>query len=196
MRCTRHISLAVLLAGTACCLLTACGSEDQQQQPSEISGVSLAPGEEIKEGPPYVVPSMDTLQGKPQPFPAHYPLKRYPNSHVTFAWVTPNVKPGIKNQVVLQTVDRPLVVGAYYKADLVRDGWQLVSTFDNTSYSGSRWRKGDQEAEVRVSEDPYGKQAIQLMVGPILKPMRPIGQVPVPQPPKSGAGSPPVQRPN
>ena len=193
MRFTRHRTLAALLTGAACCLLAACGSNDQQ--PGEVSGVSLAPGEEMKEGPTYVTPSMETLEGKPQPFPSHYPLKRYPNSHVTFAWVTPNLKPGIKNQVLLQTVDRPLVVGMYYKDQLIKDGWVMVSTFDNVSYSGSRWRKGDQEAEVRVSEDPYGKQAIQLMVGPILKPLHPIGQIPVPPPPKSEAVSPPTARP-
>jgi hypothetical protein len=156
-------------------VLSGCGSgmggctdkgEEELSGPKNYDSSSAQQGEDTQ----YTEPTMANLQGKPQPFPSRYLLKQYPNSRVVMAWVKPNLKPGHKNLVLLSSTDAKPNIAVYYKQDMVKDGWELTYQNENSCFSQTIWRKktngGIQEAEVRVSPDPYGKQAVQLLCGP------------------------------
>jgi hypothetical protein len=169
-----RIRYATLLTGSVL-MLAGCGSgmggcnpdEPKFVPTSELATPTLSTAE--PEGPQYQTPTVENLQGKTQLYPSKYPAKRYPNSRVVLAHVRPNLKVGSKNVVVLSTTDNPPVVTQYYVDQLQKDGYALTSTYSNSAFHRSLWKKGDHEVEVRVSPDPYGKQVIQLFSGPYIK---------------------------
>lgn len=119
------------------------------------------------EGPQYQQPTMDVLRGKSQLYPAKYALKRYPHSTVAMVDVRPNRGPGLKNMVMLKTTDEMPTVSSYYEKRLIAENWKVVSQYKNACYESTRWIKGDQECEVRVSPDmtTEDKKYIQLLIG-------------------------------
>jgi hypothetical protein len=118
------------------------------------------------EGPQYQHPTTDNLQGVEQKFPARYPVPRYPNSRVVMASVRPNLVPGQHNIVLLKSSDQGIRISSYYRTELPKQGWKLSFQLENLSFTQLRYRKGDQEIEVRVMPDPQGRQHVQLVSGP------------------------------
>lgn len=150
------------LAFLACTLaLAGCGSEEEQSVPA-FNGQYGKPT-----APAFTEPSMENLQGTPQQFPSKYPLKEYPNAKVTYAWVKPNLRPGMKNQVMQQTNDAIPAVRNFYIKQLSSDGWRFIDKHETSVYSSTIWQKDGYEVEVRVSPDPRGNKNVQLMYGPM-----------------------------
>jgi hypothetical protein len=135
-----------------------------------ISGPEIYSNTNGSEAPQYMEPTMANLQGRPQQFPSRYPCAQYPNSRVVMAYVKPNLKPGQKNIVLLSSSDQKPNIAVFYKKDMIANGWEMTNQYENSCFSRTVWRKktinGIQEAEVRVSPDPYHKQAVQLLTGP------------------------------
>ena len=161
----RLFKCSLVFATTVFCL-TSCGS-DVQPEKRLMPDTSLSGGE----APVYEHPDMSTLEGKPQPFPSRYPLKNYPNSKVALAFVYPRLRPGETNQVMLKSSDKIGDIATYYRRDLTKEGWTLVSSYENIIYSSTIWQKGDQQIEVRVSPDPNNMENIQLFSGTIARRM-------------------------
>ncbi len=149
---------SVLICAVA---LTGCGSEE----PADIPAISGQYGEST--APQFTEPSMENLQGTPQQFPSKYPLKEYPHAKVTYAWVKPNLRPGMKNQVMQQTRDNIPAVRNFYIKQLSTDGWRFIHKYETSIYSSTIWQKDGYEIEVRISPDPRGNKNLQLMYGPM-----------------------------
>ena len=187
---TAKYALLLAIASSAAFVLASCGSKSDDQQivgvpynPSTTSTATTTGNSSSAEldddvGPQYTQPSMDTLRGVRQKFPAHYTLKRYPRARMVIAWVSPHLQPGWKNQVMLKSDDPPQLIATYYKRDLSKEGWKMISQYENPAYSSTIWRKDGQEAEVRVSPDQYNKENIQLFVGPLPLPSKDVAQTP------------------
>ena len=138
-----------------------------------------------EEGPQYQQPSMEVLQGKPQKFPAKYPVQRYPNSQVALVDVRANRPPGYLNMVTLKTVDAIPKVDEFYEQKMAAEQWKKVSDYHNEIYDSTRWEKGDMQCEVRISQDfsqRNGKRFVQLLYGrkPVRKLFKPVA---IPSPP-------------
>lgn len=120
-----------------------------------------------QEGPQYQQPTMDVLKGKPQLFPAKYPVKRYPHATVAMVDVRPGRPPGFKNMVLMKTADQMPQISTFYKQNLALDNWKLVGAYRNECYESTRWVKGDMECEVRIAPDlrTGDKKYVQLMTG-------------------------------
>jgi hypothetical protein len=142
-----------------------CGEQKPGDQGDQMVQLNAPMVEE--EGPQYQTPTTENLQpGKAQKFPTKYPARRYPNSRVVMAHVEPNLRPGQHNVVLLNSSDNQKVIARYYNEDLTKNGWKVVYASGNSAYSQIKYQKGDQEVEVRVFDDPYGKQHVQLLSGP------------------------------
>ena len=128
------------------------------------------------EGPQYQTPTMDVLEGKPQHFPAKFPVKRYPHARVEMVDVRPGRPPGYKNMVLMKTADQMPQISTFYKQNLALDNWKLVGVYANECYESTHWVKGDQECEVRISPDlrTADKKYVQLLTGLRIK-KPPIG---------------------
>lgn len=176
VRITRQ-TIVLIMASTA--ILGGCGggiggcNESKEEiisvAPDPVAG-SLAGTESVQEdeGPQYQTPTMDNLKGIEQKFPAKYPVKKYPNSRVVMAYVRPDLKPGQKNVVLLNSSDNIPAVTNYYQKQMSLDGWTLTYSNGNSAYTELIYKKGNQEIEVRVTPDPYGKRHVQLLAGPYL----------------------------
>lgn len=123
------------------------------------------PGED--EGPSFQTPTMENLMGKPQKFPAGFPVRRYPNGQVAFVRTERVLYPGWKNQVMLKTTDSVQRVASFYRYDFAKAGWAKVRDYQNPAYSSTVWQKDGTEVEVRVSPDPDGNECVQLFSGPV-----------------------------
>jgi hypothetical protein len=163
----------IVLAFASTALLAGCGggiggcNEAEQVQyggPTVIGSDSESLSAD--EGPQYQTPTMGNLQGLEQKFPKKYPVKRYPNSRVVMCYVRPDLKPGQKNVVLLNSSDAIPTVGYFYKEQMARDGWKLEYVNENSAFTQLMYKKGDQSAEVRITPDPYGKRHVQLLAGP------------------------------
>lgn len=161
-RCTTFISMLLAVSASAA-LLSACGSNEEEQ----VTTLEGSYGD--ADAPQYTEPTIENLKGKPQKFPSRYPMQKYPNAKVTYAWVKKDLRPGMKNNVVMTTTDEIPTVRNFYIAQLVKDGWRLVDKYETLVYTSSTWQKDGFEAIVRVTIDPYGKKSVQLMYGPIKK---------------------------
>jgi hypothetical protein len=175
---TKRNSIGVFLLSAI--LLAGCGGGIGgcgDQKPEEMQTTSLGPTVDggtsttataapEEEGPQYQHPTVENLQGKPQRFPAKFPVKRYPNSRVVMAVVEPNLRPGQHNVVLLNSSDEQKTVARFYYTDLLKEGWKPVYSSGNSAYSQIKYVKGDKEVEVRVFPDPRGKQHVQLLSGP------------------------------
>lgn len=119
------------------------------------------------EGPQYQQPTMDVLKGKPQLFPARYPVKRYPHASIAMVDVRPGRPPGYKNMVLMKTSDQMPSISQYYKQNLAAEGWKMVDAYANEAYESTRWVKGDQECEIRIAPDlrTPDKKYVQLLTG-------------------------------
>lgn len=160
-----QLKTTAIFAAAICLLLSACGQQESGKpdvaSPSTASAV----------GPQYQQPTMDNLAGKPQQFPAAYPLSQYPRSKVSLAWVQPHLQPGWKNQVLLKSEDPPRAIAQYYGAELKNKGWKPVFHWQNLDGTFDRtvWQKDGQEIEVRVQPDlahGKGQNDVQLLCGP------------------------------
>jgi hypothetical protein len=171
----KNISLLFASCGLAL-LLTSCSSQSDQQigtipdyssSESQSTATNDKDGDENVVGPQFAHPTMNTLRGiTKQRFPAKYPLVRYPHSQVFLVRTYPDLKWPERNQVMLKSEEPTAEIADFYKGDLSKQGWQLVSKYENPRYSSTKWRKGDQEAEIRVSPDPQSRNNIQLFIGP------------------------------
>ena len=155
-----YITLVMSLTG----LVSGCGQEESSEfsaNTSQSGGTSHSQ---------YIEPTVEVLKGKEQPYPASYPVSKYPKSKVTYAWVKPDLLPGYKNHVML-SVPEPSkdTIAQYYKTELKKGGWKMVDRWENTIYSSTIWQKDGQEVEVRVSPDQHNNQNVQLFAGPIFK---------------------------
>lgn len=169
-----------LLAVVSVLSLAACSNTPEDK--SNKAGVIIEGGAQFKEssdstpmeieGPQYQQPTMDVLKGKPQLFPAKYAVKRYPNSVVAMVDVRPNRPPGFKNMVMLKTSDDYPKVSYFYEEKLVADGWKKFYQYRNPAYESTKWERGDQEIEIRISPDmrTSDKKYVQLFQG--LKPKK------------------------
>ena len=183
-----HTIAKIILVLSTCSFLTGCSTD----APDQISGVGLMSGDSKnddksnqKGGIPVavdcgltpVVPTMENLKGKPQEFPAKYPLVRYPNSTVKFVRIEKMLYPGWKNQVMLNSTDTQYRIAGFYKDKLAHEGWQQVYQFENSAYSSTIWQKDGQEVEVRVVPDLYRNENIQLLYGPAEKRKKYVAQL-------------------
>lgn len=159
---------ALLLGGCGGGMGGCNGGGDQVQQGANWTSLQTEADKETvdQEGPQYQQPSMDNLKGKPQLFPAKYAVKRYPNSRVVMAYVRPDLLPGQKNVVLLNSSDQQQVISEYYLQNMVKDGWKVTYRAENSAFSQITYQKGNQEAEVRIMADPQGRKHVQLLSGP------------------------------
>ncbi|MBX9686774.1 MAG: hypothetical protein K2X27_08735 [Candidatus Obscuribacterales bacterium] len=172
MKEIRHLTLFLTLG-----ILTACSESPKQEQvktglfteSSDNNSVASSGNfSDEPEGPQYQTPTMDVLRGKPQMFPAKYPLRRYPGSKVAMVDVRPNRRPGYKNMVMLNTADKIPNVSTFYERELLQENWKKTYEWGNEIYHSTRWEKGNIECEVRVSNDVVAnsnKKNIQLLYG-------------------------------
>ncbi len=154
--CAGYLTVLICSLG-----LAGCGSDE----PGEIPAFNGQYGQ--ASAPQFTEPSMENLQGTPQQFPSKYPLKEYPNAKVTYAWVKPNLRPGMKNQVMQRTNDAIPAIRNFYIKQLSTDGWRFIEKHETSVYSSTLWQKDGYEVEVRVSPDPKGNKNVQLMYGPV-----------------------------
>ena len=169
---TAQLNRGLTTIFAASLLLTGCGGgmggcNDGTKEESKVLVVEDgATGSSNEEGPQYQQPTTENLQGTEQKFPAKYPVMRYPNSRVVMASVRPNLVPGQHNIVLLKSTDHGIRISSYYRTELPKQGWKLTYQLQNLSFTQLRYRKGDQEIEVRVMPDPQGRQHVQLVSGP------------------------------
>jgi hypothetical protein len=160
---------AVLLAGCGGGMGGCGGQKDDQSAGGGMlfkddTANGGTPAEEL--GPQYQKPTIEVLQGKPQKFPARYPLRKYPNSRVVMAVVEPNLHPGQHNVVLLKSTDDGKQVARFYYEDLIKQGWKPVASQGNVAFSQIKYQKDGQEVEVRIFPDPHGGEQVQLLSGP------------------------------
>lgn len=176
MKFTRDTVALILLAGILC----GCGNGEKKEEENKSalytesnSGVASSSGggyvSNEPEGPQYQTPSVEQLKGKPQLFPARYPIRRYPGSKVAMVDVRPNRRPGYKNMVMLSTADTMPRISGFYKQQLATEEWQKIKEYRNSIYESSTWVKGDLVCEVRIAPDLTSpspdKKFVQLFYG-------------------------------
>ena len=156
--------------------LAGCGNQNKAEEQAavpiytegnSINGISGSAAVDEQEGPQFQQPTMDVLKGKPQLFPAKYPVKKYPHATVTMVDVVAGRPPGFKNMVLMKTADQLPQISTYYKQNLALDNWKLEGCYKNDIYESTRWVKGDLECEVRIAPDlrTNNKEYVQLLTG-------------------------------
>ncbi len=99
----------------------------------------------------------------PSEFPSDFPI--YPGSKITGSFSTTGDKGSKGTSVVWETGDAASKVGEWYKTELPKAGWTVVTTYSQGDSTTLTFEKGNYSGFIGVTKGSEGKTTISVTVG-------------------------------